>query len=53
METINFHKHLDECKQCKEQPFNLCSKGKELIKTLESPNEKGFNIISNVKFIKS
>ena len=22
-----FHKHLDRCAQCREQPFNLCPKG--------------------------
>lgn len=22
-----FHAHLDECKQCREQPFNLCFAG--------------------------
>lgn len=26
-----FHQHLDHCKQCREQPFNLCPIG---LKTL-------------------
>ena len=26
-----FHKHLDVCKQCREQPFNLCKIGAGLI----------------------
>lgn len=26
-----FHKHLDECQQCREQPFNLCSLGADLL----------------------
>ena len=29
METLvdKFHKHLDRCAQCRENPFNLCPKG--------------------------
>lgn len=30
-EVDDFHKHLDNCKQCREQPFNLCSIGHTLI----------------------
>lgn len=26
-----FHAHLDECEQCREEPFNLCPMGAELI----------------------
>lgn len=26
-----FHAHLDECKQCREQPFDLCPTGAELL----------------------
>ena len=33
MAAINeFHKHLDECSQCENHPFNLCPKGADLIK---------------------
>lgn len=28
----NFHKHLDACKQCRENPFSLCPTGSELLK---------------------
>ncbi len=27
-----FQEHLDECKQCKEQPFNLCDEGNIIMK---------------------
>jgi hypothetical protein len=27
-----FHKHLDECKQCEENPFEKCAVGQVLIK---------------------
>jgi hypothetical protein len=31
-EVINmFHYHLDRCKQCREQPFNLCRTGALLL----------------------
>ena len=30
-EVADFHKHLDECKQCRENPFGLCPKGVILI----------------------
>lgn len=26
-----FHKHLDECRQCREEPFNLCPLGDAFI----------------------
>jgi hypothetical protein len=26
-----FHAHLDECKQCREHPFGLCSTGSRLL----------------------
>lgn len=26
-----FHKHLDECKQCEQHPFELCPVGVQLI----------------------
>lgn len=32
---MTFHAHLDECRQCREQPFNLCDVGFRLI--LEAP----------------
>ena len=28
----NFHKHLDVCSQCRNNPFALCSTGSELLK---------------------
>ena len=27
-----FHAHLEACKQCREQPFNLCAVGTPLLK---------------------
>lgn len=30
-----FHKHLDTCKQCSEQPFNLCLRGRLLMVELQ------------------
>lgn len=27
-----FHKHLDECKQCREHPFSLCLVGENKMK---------------------
>lgn len=33
-----FHKHLEGCKRCEENPFNLCAEGTELLlKTVSSP----------------
>jgi hypothetical protein len=29
-----FHTHLDNCKQCREQPFNLCLIGKNILNKL-------------------
>jgi len=29
--TKDFHAHLDECKQCRDNPFGLCKKGAELL----------------------
>ena len=32
MDYVNvFHAHLDECEQCREHPFNLCSEGERLL----------------------
>jgi hypothetical protein len=28
-----FHSHLDECRRCREEPFNLCARGAKLLKT--------------------
>jgi|SRR6185437_13085738 len=28
----SFYKHLDECYQCRDHPFNLCKEGAELLK---------------------
>lgn len=27
-----FHRHLDGCKQCRENPFNLCREGEMLLR---------------------
>lgn len=27
----NFHKHLDVCRQCEKNPFNLCEIGRKLL----------------------
>ena len=27
-----FHAHLDECARCREQPFNLCTRGAALLR---------------------
>ena len=27
-----FHTHLDDCRQCRENPFGLCSTGSELLR---------------------
>jgi hypothetical protein len=31
-EIERFHAHLDACKRCREQPFNLCATGEKLLK---------------------
>lgn len=36
----NFHKHLDNCKQCEQNPFDLCSTGKLLLGNTFSDNNK-------------
>jgi len=30
-EIYDFHKHLDQCEQCREHPFNLCPIGNKLL----------------------
>lgn len=35
----DFHAHLDKCMQCRENPFDLCPKGHELL-TGEKPKER-------------
>jgi hypothetical protein len=32
MGVEHFHAHLDACKRCREQPFNLCVTGEKLLK---------------------
>lgn len=27
----DFHAHLDECQQCRDEPFNLCLEGKAIM----------------------
>jgi hypothetical protein len=36
----NFHKHLDNCKQCEQNPFDLCYTGKQLLANTFSDNNK-------------
>jgi len=31
IEIERFHAHLDVCKRCREQPFNLCDVGEKLL----------------------
>ena len=31
---MDFHKHLDECIQCREHPFDLCPIGIKLLKAV-------------------
>jgi len=39
-----FHDHLDVCRWCREQPFNLCPVGEKALKTaideLDVPQDK-------------
>lgn len=32
----NFHKHLDNCKQCEQNPFDLCSTGRDLFTKIQN-----------------
>jgi len=34
-----FHEHLDNCHQCKNNPFNLCKRGQELLQKAATENE--------------
>lgn len=31
MDIDAFHAHLDECEQCRDEPFNLCAEGARLL----------------------
>ena len=31
MSVLQFHNHLDSCRQCSDQPFNLCATGSGLL----------------------
>ncbi len=35
--SVDFHKHLDACRQCMNQPFNLCPKGTALLRKAVTP----------------
>lgn len=35
-----FHKHLDNCNQCMNQPFNLCKIGSDILHTTENKKKK-------------
>ena len=43
-----FHKHLDECKRCENNPFDLCRIGMQLIEQvreeLEEHSRTGFQL---------
>lgn len=30
-DLYKYHKHLDKCPQCRNHPFNLCSKGERIL----------------------
>ena len=32
-----FHAHLDVCRRCREEPFNLCARGAKLKTAVERP----------------
>jgi hypothetical protein len=34
-----FHRHLDECTRCREQPFNLCPEGAAALQAAVAPRE--------------
>lgn len=36
-----FHQHLDRCRQCREQVFNLCSVGRELLMAVAKEGFRG------------
>jgi hypothetical protein len=42
-EIAHFHAHLDECKRCREQPFNLCSVGLRRLKATSQGYRAGFS----------
>lgn len=35
--TAAFHEHLDECEQCEQHPFALCSTGARLLQAAVAP----------------
>jgi hypothetical protein len=41
-EIAHFHAHLDECKRCREQPFNLCPIGLRRLKATSQGYRAGF-----------
>ena len=38
---IKFHKHLDECEQCRNRPFGLCKEGQKILKEEIEEYERG------------
>ena len=34
----SFHRHLDICKRCREEPFNLCPTGRTLLEAQVEQN---------------
>lgn len=51
LQPKDFHAHLDVCKQCAEQPFNLCPIGHKLLLKVLTVEKKEVNkIIFNKDF---
>jgi hypothetical protein len=44
-----FHLHLDDCKRCREHPFDLCSVGKDILSLMsrQDPYPKRVQLKSN------
>lgn len=46
---LAFHKHLDQCKQCREHPFALCPEGTRLLKQTVTLTQYEQNIVTAFK----
>ena len=40
IDTKKFHAHLDECVQCRTQPFNLCPNGQKIMEETMAGDKK-------------
>jgi hypothetical protein len=50
MDNSKFHKHLDICKRCESQPFDLCPEGsKILINEVEEIEKDNPDIFQNLR----